>query len=249
MKHYIIDAHNIIHFDKTLNRVLESKSVDSARIELINLINPFAKKYSKYKITVVFDGVLNNVFSSLDNLYVVESGRYKIADDLIKDYIRWETNRKLCTIVSNDLEVIQYAKLHDCNILKTEDFIYELNFAKAGDIRKKDIENIKIISPEVVNAIEVDNLLKYLEDNPIDGSEKKAKTNQKYSTKHFTKQKDNKIESKAETIDLGGLKNYFEKGIALNKAKSDTKEKSVIMNTSNFEEDDVDEMMKLFGQK
>ncbi len=248
MKHYIIDAHNLIHFDKKLNNILETISVNQARIELINLINPFAKKYSKYKITVVFDGVLENVFSSLENLYIVEAGRYKIADDVIKDYIRWDRNRKLCTVVSNDLEVIQYARLHDCNILKTENFIYELNFVKAGDINKKDIENVKIISSEAINAIEVDNLLKYFEDNPIDGSKKETKEKSSYSKKQKDISKVDKIEKQIELVDFSGLKNYFEKGISDKKHKQIINNNSISINSENYEENDIDEMMKLFNQ-
>jgi predicted RNA-binding protein with PIN domain len=249
MKHYIIDAHNIIHFDKTLNKVLEQKSVDLARVELINLINPFAKKYAKYKITVVFDGVLGNVFSSLENLYVIEAGRYKTADDVIQDYIRWETNRKLCTVVSNDLEVVQYAKLHDCNILKTEDFLYELNFAKAGIIRKYDIENVKIIAPEMVNAKSVDNLLRYFEDNPIEGSNSNSSKKKKYSVVSKIDSKVNIKEVEEEIFDINGLKNYFEKGITSTKKNKDIKLKSVTIDSIEVNEKDVSEMMKLFSQK
>ncbi|MCX6146616.1 MAG: NYN domain-containing protein [Candidatus Kapabacteria bacterium] len=249
MKHYIIDAHNIIHFDKNLNKVLEQKSVDLARIELINLINPFAKKYPKYKITVVFDGVLGNVFSSLENLYVIEAGRYKKADDVIQDYIRWETNRKLCTVVSNDLEVVQYAKLHDCNILKTEDFLYELNFAKAGTIRKYDIENVKIIAPEMVNAKSVDNLLRYFEDNPIEGSNSNSNKKKKYSAVSKIDSKVNIKEVVEDIFDINGLKNYFEKGITSTKKNKDIKLKSVTIDSIEVNDKDVNEMMKLFSQK
>jgi len=207
MRHYIVDAHNLIHKDIELKKLLPNK-LELARIKFLELINSFANRYPKFKISVVYDGVLKEVYSEKTNVYIYEAGPYQKADDIIKKFIREEHKTKNCTIASSDLEIIDYARLHLCNYISAENFLYELKFAKAGKVGRRDIDGVKPVNLSELGQTESESFLAFFEDNPLD-------ENLNPSPKEIKPKKKVKYVAKAEPpvdLDTVDLINYFKTG-------------------------------------
>ena len=56
------------------------------------------------------------------------------ADNKIKDEISYSNNPKLITVISSDLNVLDFARVNSCTVIKSEVFVREMN-------KKDDIED------------------------------------------------------------------------------------------------------------
>jgi predicted RNA-binding protein with PIN domain len=125
MKHFLIDAHNVIYTSQLFKKQLDN-SLDHARNSLLQMINSYSQKYPSYKFTVIFDGKIgyNSTYSS--NISVVSSGN-KEADELIRKKISKTNSTKNLAVVSSDHEVVSYAKINACEIITSASFINLIN--------------------------------------------------------------------------------------------------------------------------
>ncbi len=121
---YILDGHNILHLHPALRNVLQ-KDHAGAKEKLLAMLSGFAQSGRK-KIIVVFDGVSDGEIGSGNSLSVLYADRGKNADMKIKDLINRSGNPKLLCVVSNDNEVINYAKINSCSTLTTNEFFEQL---------------------------------------------------------------------------------------------------------------------------
>jgi hypothetical protein len=208
MKHYIIDVFNLLHKEKSIAMEV-NKSLSKAIKLTYDLLYIFALRYPKYKISLVFDGIIDNIHSDLQNLYIYESGNYKKADEVIMELIRFEHKTKNVTVVSSDIEVAQYAKIHDCNIISSDNFILELQLVKAGKLKPSEVKEYNKVKL-MTNKTEIENYLEIFESSPLDKDLNPIKTVK--SKKYTFEQKNESKSITDDTLNLSELKNYFETG-------------------------------------
>jgi predicted RNA-binding protein with PIN domain len=188
MMHYILDANNLMYKDRQLHSLLKT-SLDYAQTALIKLINDYAARYKKYRITVVFDGSADVDLPIAKNVFVKSSGS-DLADSLIKELVRIEENPRLCTVVSSDMEVYNYARLNSCQAVLCEQFLSELletskskninaetDSEKPAGVSKKEIRRMKELFG-VEDKPERRRSRKPIDDEPKKRSKRKKKSDE-----------------------------------------------------------------------
>ena len=120
---YVIDGYNITHHPEFSNNI--PKSNNDSRLALVYLIHK--KKLcgsQNNKVWVVFDGFpdQSNLDLNCANIEVVFSRR-ESADDRIKKIIEKSSNPKCLVVVSDDKEIIFYAKGFNARVLSVRAFI------------------------------------------------------------------------------------------------------------------------------
>jgi predicted RNA-binding protein with PIN domain len=161
MQHFILDAHNIMHKDPAMKRLMDVSLTD-ARQALVSLVESVAQKRADAYFSVVFDGVNAGVASSLRNVVIRETRRFQEADEIIKDLVRREESPRLATVVSSDTEVHNFAKLSGCAVKSSEAFLRELR-ASAGRGAKSSPEEKRLAvhdKPTHVSRAEIEALKK-----------------------------------------------------------------------------------------
>lgn len=152
--HYIIDGYNLINH-KSFH---PPKKYDDVRFALIDLIKKeHLCKSSKNVITLVFDGYGNfNADISIGankGIDVIFSCDQK-ADDKIKSLVEHSKQPKNIVVVSDDREIIEFAKIHSANVIDVTTFFvgYKNKFishkGKLEDLNKVDNEQMDMINDE-----------------------------------------------------------------------------------------------------
>jgi predicted RNA-binding protein with PIN domain len=118
---YLIDANNVIHRHPML-REQAKKDIEGAGERFIALMSGFAVRGGK-KIVVVFDGTRHERKSVSLSLNIVIPASGENADQTIKTFINKSKNPRNLVIVSSDMEVARYGKLHACRIMSAAEFI------------------------------------------------------------------------------------------------------------------------------
>ena len=142
MKTYLIDGNNVLRADKTWNKLFLEEP-ERAKDLLIQKVVDFLRDKNNRAI-IFFDG-FNFVHShtKISKNVEIKHAKNKTADETILITIEKQTNKKNLIIVSNDLELRSKAKLYQCQIKSSEDFIKELNKSKnlSEKIDKPDLTN------------------------------------------------------------------------------------------------------------
>uniref|UniRef100_A0A7V2ZKS5 RNA-binding protein n=1 Tax=Ignavibacterium album TaxID=591197 RepID=A0A7V2ZKS5_9BACT len=120
MIHYIIDGNNLIGKIVSLKN-LPDKQIAREKLALM-LERFFAGK--KLKVSLHFDGYENEPIriSGIKIKYSLN----RSADEMIKEEIEKIKNQKSVFVVSSDLEILSYAKVCGCNVLKSEEFYHQM---------------------------------------------------------------------------------------------------------------------------
>ncbi|KAF0152467.1 MAG: hypothetical protein FD143_1105 [Ignavibacteria bacterium] len=118
MNHYIIDGNNLIGKVKSLSAA-NKKEPQLSREGLVSLLNGFFAG-KKCNITLHLDGYANKPLF-LSKGKIVYSDK-RASDYFIKQEIDQSKNRKLLILVSSDHNLINYAKVNSCSVVKSEDF-------------------------------------------------------------------------------------------------------------------------------
>lgn len=163
MKHYLIDAYNLIHQDSDLLFSLNN-SPSIASEKLFKLLAKFAFHNHKKKFTLIFDGDPFDIHSPFANVYIEGSGKLK-ADDIIKSYISSAVNSNDYIIVSSDREILSYAKLYSTDYYLSEQFILELRMFNKSNVNEEELEIYNNIQKDETKPTDL--LLKYFNDNPL----------------------------------------------------------------------------------
>ncbi len=116
MIHYIIDGNNLIGKIPSL-RKLEDKQ--SAREKLSLMLQRYFSG-RKVKVSLHFDGYENELIKAAR--IVIRYSLNRSADDLIRKEIENMKNIKSTYVVSSDAEVLSYARLCGCKVIKSEEF-------------------------------------------------------------------------------------------------------------------------------
>jgi len=108
--HIIIDGYNLIRQSPLLSS-LDRKDIQQGRRALLDMLAAY-KKLRPHRITVVFDGISDSVFSSekekIKGIEVRFSRRPDSADTVIKDLASGYREKAL--IVSSDMDVVRCAE-------------------------------------------------------------------------------------------------------------------------------------------
>jgi predicted RNA-binding protein with PIN domain len=108
--HIIIDGYNLIRQSPSLGS-LDRRDIQLGRRALLDLLAAY-KKIRPHRITVVFDGISDSVFSSdkekIKGIEVRFSRRPDSADTVIKELASGYREKAL--IVSSDMDVVRFAE-------------------------------------------------------------------------------------------------------------------------------------------
>ena len=133
MKHYIIDGNNLIGKISFIKQ-LQKKDKQGSREKLSNMIdNYFSTR--KAKVTLHYDGFQQQPIKP-ENFKIIYSGN-KTADDKIKNQIESSTNRKNIIVVTSDNNLIEFARVCSCDVVKSEEFARLMLATKDKDEDKR----------------------------------------------------------------------------------------------------------------
>jgi len=151
----LIDGNNLIHKIPHLKKLF-LKDMESAQLALIETIK--SQKSKVDKIMIIFDG------SGKINKPEVIYSKEITADEVIRNKIENFTNSKLLKIVSSDHEIINFAKVCGCQVMRSEDFWKKLSSDKSPTEGKDINQNYiyeELEKPERLSKKEIDEFKRY----------------------------------------------------------------------------------------
>jgi predicted RNA-binding protein with PIN domain len=120
---YIIDGNNLIgKIPKLWDK--QKKDKQSSREGLVFVLERYFH-HKKVGVSLHFDGHQSSVI--IGKGIKITYSENTNADNKIKDEISFSDNPKLITVVSSDQNVLDFARVNSCTILKSEDFASEMN--------------------------------------------------------------------------------------------------------------------------
>ncbi|MGC8595117.1 MAG: NYN domain-containing protein [Candidatus Kryptoniota bacterium] len=129
MNHAIIDGYNLIYSDKWLSKLMKKDPL-IARDALIDEIQHSIG--NSLDVTLVFDGKFMHEKKSVSrNFRILFSSGGESADDVIKNLIGRAWNRRIITVVTNDLSIIAYAEECGSRTMNCKDFLSLLRTKKS----------------------------------------------------------------------------------------------------------------------
>jgi predicted RNA-binding protein with PIN domain len=139
MKIFVVDANNVIHKDSQIKRIFDT-SPAGATAALLHQVEQYNSIYPKYKFLVFFDSI-QQLFPKYSTISLKWSSQGEDADTLIKKYVENSSKASTLTIVSSDSEVISNAKVHNCSVMTSEEF---LAIIKPTTLKKSDSLQSKV---------------------------------------------------------------------------------------------------------
>ena len=131
---YIIDGCNITHQPNFIKKI-PKKTSDSrvALVEFIRIRRPCGSENNK--VWLVFDGYPDLALDNLDksNLNIIFS-RNQSADERIKKLLELSDNPKNVIVVSDDKEIIFFARDCRARTISVEEFIRDKSETKRGNL-------------------------------------------------------------------------------------------------------------------
>ena len=129
--HIIIDGYNLIRQSPSLSS-LDRRDIQLGRRALLDLLAAY-KKLKPHRITVVFDGISDSVFSSekekMKGIEVRFSRRPDSADTVIKELASGFREKAL--IVSSDMDVVRFAEAKGAATISAPLFENKLRMASS----------------------------------------------------------------------------------------------------------------------
>jgi len=127
--HIIIDGYNLIRQSPSLSSI-DRKDIQQGRRALLDLLAAY-KKLRPHRITVVFDGISDSVFSSekekIKGIEVRFSRRPDSADTVIKELASGYREKAL--IVSSDMDVVRFAEAKGSATISSPSFENKIKVA------------------------------------------------------------------------------------------------------------------------
>lgn len=131
--HIIIDGYNLIRQSSSLSS-LDRRDIRLGRDALLDLLGSY-KKLRPHRITVVFDGISDSVFSSekekIKGIEVRFSRRPDSADTVIKELA--SDFREKALIVSSDMDVVKFAEAKGAATISSPLFENKIRAASCFD--------------------------------------------------------------------------------------------------------------------
>lgn len=141
---YFIDGNNLICKHSHLAKLQKEKKTES-RVQLINILHRYFRD-KKQKILVFFDGFENESLV-LPKINIMYSNKLT-ADEVIRREIDNFKNPKKIVLITSDLELIRYARVNSCGVIKTEEFLKSME-----EVRKDNEEKAKVITDEEMKRL------------------------------------------------------------------------------------------------
>lgn len=138
IKEYIIDGNNLIGKIKELHQ-LQTKDKVSSREKLAWMLERYFIN-RPVKVKLHFDGHYKEPIR-VSKIRIEYSGN-KTADENIKRDITIANNPKLVAVVSSDHNVMEFAKVNSCTVMKSENFARKLNAKADNNLEEKLIGQI-----------------------------------------------------------------------------------------------------------
>jgi len=118
MKTFLIDGNNLIGKIKSLF-ALQQKDKQASREQLIFMVEKYFK-HQKNKGIVYLDGFQSTAIAS--DYLKVKYSQNQTADDIIREDISNEKNRRNVILVTSDLPLSNFARTCSCEVIKSEVF-------------------------------------------------------------------------------------------------------------------------------
>ncbi|MBU0474601.1 MAG: NYN domain-containing protein [Bacteroidetes bacterium] len=135
---YIIDGNNLIgKIPKLWN--MQKKEKQSSRTGLVFQLERYFHQ-KKIGVSLHFDGHPNEAIKGKG--IKITYSENTTADNKIKDEISITDNPKLITVVSSDQNVLDFARVNSCTIIKSEDFAREMNKIDSFENEEKIAQSI-----------------------------------------------------------------------------------------------------------
>ena len=147
----IVDGYNVL-----MQMALKDKTLEGKRKRFISMLNKRHKIFGG--IVVVFDGKAEvDDFYRRENLDIrVIYSKNESADDCIKSMIEKNKNPKTIVVATDDREIKDFAKMHDCQLISSSNLINKISpppKETPKPIENKDVfvesEKAKIITDEL----------------------------------------------------------------------------------------------------
>lgn len=153
---YLIDGTNIIYKSSTIRKNIKKDYFTACKM-LVNQVRGFSAVYPSNYYEIYFDGFPNDDFSSPGKIKIVFSNS-KTADDLIKQRIKTNYLKELMILVSSDIELMNYAKIHSISSIESKDFLQITNEPEKKFKQKR--ANQKSEKPSSTSRKEYNEMLK-----------------------------------------------------------------------------------------
>ena len=139
MKRYIIDGNNLIGKTESLKE-LHKKDKQLSRVKLAFMLERYFSK-RKALVDLFFDGFENEPIK-VHGIKLNYSG-YLTADEKIKKDIERSSNPRNLTVVTSDSNLQEFAKVCCCTVLKSEEFVRQINSVATQDEEQSKIAQLK----------------------------------------------------------------------------------------------------------
>jgi predicted RNA-binding protein with PIN domain len=122
----------VLHASGVLRQILQEDGL-RAYTALIMLCERFIQNRNN-SFSIVFDGFPPGSFSYRNRSGKIYFSHKNTADSVIKNLIEKNNNPKLLIIVSNDIDIRNYARTYACDILTAEQFLQASNRSSPDSI-------------------------------------------------------------------------------------------------------------------
>lgn len=138
MKHYIIDGNNLLGKIPSFKN-LQKSNKQASREKLAFLLGRYFVN-KKVSVDLHFDGYLNEVIK-VSGMKINYSGSLT-ADERIKKEIERNKNPKNLTVVTSDSNLVEFARVCSCSVIKSEDFAKQIHSVFSPDEEQTRIDEL-----------------------------------------------------------------------------------------------------------
>ncbi len=154
---YLIDGNNVIRANPDWNRLFIDNPENAKNYFVQKVVDYFKDK--KNQATIFFDGFsFVYSFSKVSNNVSIKHAKNKTADETILITIEKSKNPKNLVIVTNDVPLSSKAKLYQCRLISSDEFI---NMLASKNVKSKD-------KPEELSKSEYEYWLRIFRENEED---------------------------------------------------------------------------------
>lgn len=139
----VLDGFNVIYKFPDLEEYMVRGKLESAMQGLIQLLTRMRGSYPSYDVHVFFDGrrtpgddTFRDFINGIHCYYSIDES----ADHLIKEFVESRMGKAQVRVVSSDKAVRQFAKIHRCELMSSEEFrewFTKISLAKKIDQKEK----------------------------------------------------------------------------------------------------------------
>ena len=127
------------------------------------MISVYSAKYPSYNFIFAVDGNFEDIYISNVKITIISSKNLN-ADQIIKEQIAHSNNTKDLTCITSDTEVHNFARIHGCQVISSENFLKELQTSQFNQQKTKSkFKNIKSEKPTGISKKSIEEFKKLFE--------------------------------------------------------------------------------------